>query len=181
MSLEYQIDSYEQFDTRGHLFPPLASGNQQRESMHTDNRKKPKKSQWKQCDLRVITRTTFTADYSLQRETVVEMNWLTFGDVLYADSASGYPLRFTTSTDERLDRKIPPGSRLIIEQCRFSDRKGNKERELEVKKFRIVGPDWSWVIGSTQIERDIEFLRGGDDLEDLFNEHPVTSLLSTTL
>lgn len=180
MSLEYQIDSYEQFDTRGHLFPPLASGNQQRESMYKD-KKKSAKSQWKQCDLRVITRTTFTADHSLQRETVVEMNWLTFGDVLHADGASGYPLRFTTRTDERLDRQIPPGSRLIIEQCRFSDRKGNKEREIEVKKFRIVGPDWSWMIGSTQLERDIEFLRGGDDLEDLFNEHPMTSLLSTAL
>jgi hypothetical protein len=163
------------------LFPPLASGNQQRKSMNKNNAKKPPKHPWIHRELHVITRTPFTPDYSLQRESVVEQNWLTFGDLLCGDQVQSYRLRFTTNIEERLDKTIQPCSRLIIEQFRFRARKGRKERELEIKRFRLVGPDWSWMIGSTQLERDLGFLRGGSDLEDLFSEHPMTSLLSTTL
>ena len=141
----------------------------------------PRKHPWIHREIHVITRTPLTPDYSLQRQTVVEQNWLSYGDLLCGDQVESYRLRFTTNIVERLDKTIQPCSRLIIEQFRFRSRKGRKERELEIKRFRVVGPDWNWMIGSTQLERDIEFLRGGDDLEDLFNEHPVTSLLSTTL
>ena len=149
--------------------------------MNKNKVKTPRKHPWIHREIHVITRTPLTPDYSLQRQTVVEQNWLSYGDLLCGDQVESYRLRFTTNTVERLDKTIQPCSRLIIEQFRFRSRKGRKERELEIKRFRVVGHDWNWMNGSTQLERDIEFLRGGDDLEDLFNEHPMTSLLSTTL
>ena len=149
--------------------------------MNKNNANKRPKHEWIHREIHVITRTPFTPDCSLQRETVVEQNWLTYGEVMCGDQVQGHPLRFTTSFGERLDKTIPPCSRLIIEQYRFRKRKGRDIPELEIKRFRVVGPEWSWMIGSTQLERDLEFLQGGSDLEDLFSEHPMTSLLSTTL
>ena len=139
--------------------------------MNKNKDKTPPKLPWIHREIHVITRTPLTPDYSLQRQTVVEQNWLSYGDLLCGDQVQSYRLRFTTNIVERLDKTIQPCSRLIIEQFRFRARKGRKERELEIKRFRLVGPDWSWMIGSTQLERDLEFLRGGSDLEDLFSEH----------
>jgi hypothetical protein len=149
--------------------------------MNKNNANERPKHLWITREIHVITRTPFTPDCSLQRDTVVEQNWLTYGEVMCGDQVQGHPLRFTTSFDERLDKTIPPCSRLIIEQYRIRKRKGRDIPELEVKRFRVVGPDWSWIIGSTQLERDIEFLKGGSGLEDLFGEHSITSLFSTTL
>ncbi len=115
--------------------------------MNKNKVKTPPKHPWIHREIHVITRTPLTPDYSLQLQTVVEQNWLSYGDLLCGDQVQSYRLRFTTNIVERLDKTIQP---------------------------------WSWMNGSTQLERDLEFLRGGFNLEDHFNEHPVTSLLSTT-
>jgi hypothetical protein len=144
--------------------------------MSNSYEKKQPKNPWISTDLHVITRTVLKTDSSIRRNTFVEQNWIANCDLIYADQVDNYRIRFTTKIGERLDKTIQPSTRLIIEKFRFSTRKGRKEREIEVRKFRIVGNDWRWMIGVSQTESDTEFLRGGTDLEDIFYEHQSTSL-----
>lgn len=127
--------------------------------------------EWNKRETRVQLITPLKPDCSLERGFVVEENWVGHGYILSNNEViANYPLRFISRNEKRLDREIQPGTRLILERFRFSRRKGRKETELEVRKFRIVGPDWTWFVGLTKEEKLFEFLRDGCDLNDAFNE-----------
>ena len=127
--------------------------------------------EWNNREIRVQLMTPLKPECSLERGFTVEENWVGNGYMLFNDEViANYPLRFTSRNEKRLDKEIQPGTRLILERFRFSRRKGRKETEIEVRKFRIVGPDWTWFVGLTKEEKLLEFLRGGCDLNNAFSE-----------
>lgn len=127
--------------------------------------------EWNKRETRVQLMTPLKPDWSLERGTTVEENWVGNGYMLSNDEViANYPLRFTSRNEKRLDREIQPGTRLILERFRFSRRKGRKETEIEVRKYRIVGPEWTLFLGLTKKEGILEFLRGGCDLNNAFSE-----------
>lgn len=153
-------------EIKGSFVSTKNSGNEERISMKRNDDSR----EWNKREARFQLVTPLKPECSIERS-AVEENWVGNGYMLSNDEViANYPLRFTSRNEKRLDRAIQPGTRLILERFRFSRRKGRKETEIEVRKYRIVGPEWTWFVGLTKEERILEFLRGGCDLKDAFSD-----------
>ena len=166
MSL-YCRNFFKDCEIQGSFVSTKNSGNGERISVKRNDDSR----EWNKRETRVQLITPLKPDFSLERGFVVEENWVGHGYMLSNNEViANYPLRFISRNEKRLDREIQPGTRLILERFRFSRRKGRKETEIEVRKYRIVGPEWTLFFGLTKDERIFEFLRDGCDLKDAFSD-----------